>query len=252
MTKLVRIGAVALVVAMVLTGCPDAGLDGSGGDDGTVDDGSGTGDGAIPTDGLVAFYTMDYPADDTTVADSGPNGWDGTLSGGVSASPDRDGTPGGALEFNGTDGEVSASGGPFSGVDALTLSLWFLKPDDTTTNGQIAYVKETSGGYNLVASGTTLTFEIFGPGDSLDSVSGSFGSVGAWVHVIATFDGATIDLYLNDTPVDSTAFASTMTADGTTLAIGRRSSIFWKGRLDDIRIYDRVLTAAERTALANE
>ena len=73
----------------------------------------------------------------------------------------------------------------------------------------------------------------------------------AWHHVVGTFDGSTINLYVDDSLVGTRAHTSTRTAGGP-LILGFFNSSYWNGSLDDLRIYDRVLTAAERTALFNE
>jgi hypothetical protein len=77
---------------------------------------------------------------------------------------------------------------------------------------------------------------------------------GAWTHLIGTYDGANITLYVNGTQVAQTAASGTMTNTGSqTTGIGARASLdgnWFPGLIDDVRIYDRPLTPVEIAVLA--
>ena len=69
-----------------------------------------------------------------------------------------------------------------------------------------------------------------------------------WTHVASTFDGAVIRLYINGVQVASTAFSGTMVPSTGALRIGGNSLFvteYFTGRIDEVRIYDRALSAAE-------
>jgi hypothetical protein len=82
-----------------------------------------------------------------------------------------------------------------------------------------------------------------------------------WQHIAATWDGTTnggnIHLYVNGAQVDSTTFQSgsgSALSDATTpVTIGNRQADLargFSGAMDDVRVYNRVLSAAEIQNLA--
>ena len=68
-----------------------------------------------------------------------------------------------------------------------------------------------------------------------------------WTHLATTFDGATWRLYVNGAQVASRALATAIPVSTGPLRIGGNSiwSEWFQGQLDEIRIYNRGLTAAE-------
>jgi hypothetical protein len=75
--------------------------------------------------------------------------------------------------------------------------------------------------------------------------------VGQWVHVAAMRDGATASLYLNGQLAGSATYSFAVTNKGQMLRIGSIGSPepdwagFFKGKLDDVRIYDKALSLEE-------
>lgn len=74
---------------------------------------------------------------------------------------------------------------------------------------------------------------------------------GEWIHVAGTYDGATMRLYVNGVLEASKSWTGTFTYDPTfTLLVGRWASTSNNGRpfegdLDELRIYDRSLSAGQ-------
>jgi len=73
---------------------------------------------------------------------------------------------------------------------------------------------------------------------------------GTWIHAAATYDGVNLRLYINGienaTPV---AYAGPIAANTSDLTIGGIATRYYKGQMDDVRIYNRALSAAEITQL---
>ena len=61
-----------------------------------------------------------------------------------------------------------------------------------------------------------------------------------WSHLALTYDGRTIRRYVDGRPAGTRAYSGTL-GGGSTLRIGDG----FRGRLDELRLYDRALTAAE-------
>ena len=69
----------------------------------------------------------------------------------------------------------------------------------------------------------------------------------AWSHLAATYDGATLRLFVNGAQVGSRAVTGALLTSTGALRIGGNSiwGEFFQGRIDEVRIYNRALTAAE-------
>jgi hydrogenase maturation factor HypE len=72
-------------------------------------------------------------------------------------------------------------------------------------------------------------------------------STTAWTHLAMTYDGATLRLFVNGTQVTSRALTTPMATSTGLLRFGGENvwGDFFQGRIDEVRIYNRALTAAE-------
>ena len=72
---------------------------------------------------------------------------------------------------------------------------------------------------------------------------GSYGNVplDTWTHVAATKSGSTVTLYINGQQVVQKSFGSALASTNNDLNVG----LTFKGKLDDVVIYNRTLSAAE-------
>jgi Concanavalin A-like lectin/glucanases superfamily len=77
-----------------------------------------------------------------------------------------------------------------------------------------------------------------------------------WVHVASTYDGATLRIYVNGVLDRSLAVTGRTCANAEPVAIGAKNKTsaglleaFFDGRIDDFRIYDHPLTAAQIKAV---
>ena len=196
--------------------------------------------------GLVAAYSFNEGSG-TTVADSSGNNNNGTLT---AATWTTAGKFGNALSFNGTSACVTVPSAPsLQLTTGMTLEAWVF-PTSTPT-GWRAVIDKTVDGYYLMASSQNP-----GPGPT---IGGSWTSGGdyqpgptalapnVWTHIAATFDGATMRVYVNGVQVASKAKAVPLAPTTGTLQIGGDSypNEFFAGRIDEVRVYNRALSAAE-------
>ena len=72
-------------------------------------------------------------------------------------------------------------------------------------------------------------------------------ALNTWTHLAATFDGATLRLFVNGTQVSSISHAGTIATSPNPLGIGGDSLYgqYFSGRIDEVRIYNTALTAAQ-------
>ncbi|HVY07504.1 MAG TPA: LamG-like jellyroll fold domain-containing protein [Burkholderiales bacterium] len=195
--------------------------------------------------GLVAAYSFNEGAG-TTVADVSGNGNNGTISG---ASWSTTGKFGNALTFNGTSARVTvANSTSLKLASGMTLEAW-VYPTQTPT-GWRAVIGKNVDGYYLMAStdvgnrpgaGGTWT------GGNQNTIAPSAIPVNTWTHLATTFDGATVRVFVNGVQVASQAQTTALAPTTGTLQIGGDSypSEYFAGRIDEVRIYSRALSAAQ-------
>jgi hypothetical protein len=197
---------------------------------------------------LVAHWKLD-DGSGTTATDSSGNGFNGTLIGGPTWVVGFDGV-GGALEFDGRDDYVdfgNPAGWP-AGKAPRTLCGWGKTNSIASGWRWIAsYGSEGTGLATFIGlNGNTLYVGGYGDDISVNNVW----VVGEWFHVGVTYDGTTAKAYVNGRE------AASMTKSwNTTLSrarIGQQVNgynEFWNGAVDDVRLYDQALKAAEIKAL---
>ena len=196
---------------------------------------------------LVAHWRLD-DGSGTMASDSSGNGYDGTLIGGPEWVA---GTDGGALAFDGADDYVDFGNPPDwpAGTSPRTLCGW--GKTDSVASGyrwMAAYGSPATGQAMFIGmNGSTLVVGGYG-GDDV-TVSGAW-QVDEWYHVALTYNGTTAIAYVNGVQAGSLAKSWDLTLSRAHL--GRQvnnAAEFWDGLVDDVRLYDTVLTAAEIKAL---
>lgn len=205
----------------------------------------GGGGPAIP--GLVGSWSFNEGGG-TTAADLSGRGNTGTLNGPVWTAA---GKYGGALTFDGVNDTVTVpDSASLDLATAGTLTAW-VRP---TTLGawRQAILKERAGGltYALYATGQTGnrpngTASIGGGDRGVDAPAGL--TANTWAHLALTYDGATMRLYVNGAQVATRAQTGAMATSNNPLRIGGNSiwGEYFAGQIDEARVYDRALTAAE-------
>jgi hypothetical protein len=163
--------------------------------------------------------------------------------------------PGNALAFDGTDDYVAFGPTPAAnnlGPNKFTLEAWVQYNGGT---GAQSIIRKT-GDYNLYINGNTLHAEVWPSGVSNAAWRRADGTTvlpaNRWVHVAAVWNKAalTYQLYVNGV-ADGSGTSATGTVSGSeNLALGK-STIYGNllaGRLDEVRIYNTNLTAANVAA----
>ncbi len=73
---------------------------------------------------------------------------------------------------------------------------------------------------------------------------------GTWHHFAETFDGTTMSLYIDGGLVTSKTSASPSTGTSGSFSIGLANAVL-NGSIDDVRIYNRALSATEIQTMYN-
>jgi hypothetical protein len=129
----------------------------------------------------------------------------------------------------------------------MTLEGWVF-PTVVPSNWRAVVGKDVDRYYLMAGSSgnAPAVGGTFSPGGNTNLFASGALPVNSWTHLAATFDGATLRLYVNGVQVASQARTGTLTTSNAVLTIGH--NIFGErfiGRIDEVRIYNRALTAAE-------
>lgn len=201
------------------------------------------------------------------VTDSSGNGFDGTARNGAQTdetSPAVSGDPGtcGYGTFDGSDDYVEVGGLSDTLNGTATLTFWIRTSqsgDDTLWNAPGVTGIEESGGADDIfwgwIDGSGRIGISVGNDDANDQKSGSAINDGTWHHVALTRDAASGDtrVYV-DGVLETSGNSGTGTIGNAFSSIGRIEDTagtpeYFQGDLDEVRVYDEVLTDSEVQAV---
>jgi Concanavalin A-like lectin/glucanases superfamily len=205
---------------------------------------------------MVGWWTLDEP---------GPAFYDrvlGNTGTGFNTTSIPGGFNGGAVRFDGSTSFISVPDAPALdfGAGDFSIDLW-LRTSVNETGVRSILDKRASGpiGYHLFLYQGRIGIQLADSTGYSNYISNLFVANGRWNHVAVTVARAShtgIQFYLNGTP-------GTVTGDPTShpgslsntvpLTFGTRSSAFsgafWRGDLDEIELFNRVLQPAEVAAI---
>ena len=196
--------------------------------------------------GLMAAYGFEEVSG-TTVADASGNGNNGTISNAVRITA---GHSGNALQFNGENAWVTVNDSvslDFS--TGLTLEAW-VYPQLLTNGGKTVILKEASGDevYSLYASeDVNRPTSYFNDGNYQGVAGPNPLPLNEWTHLVGTYDGQYQRLYVNGKEVANSKQNGLIQQSTSELRIGGNSlwGEYFQGYIDEVRIYNRALTATE-------
>jgi fibronectin type 3 domain-containing protein len=183
------------------------------------------------------------------VADVSGNGNTGTLG---AATWTAAGRYGGALSFNGSSALVTVpDAASLDLTTGLTEEAW-VNPSALGNTARTVLYKERPAGmvYDLYAHGAAKSkvprAQISIAGDQTLTGTSAL-KTGVWTHLAATYDGATQRLYVNGVQVAQRAQTGAIDASNGALRIGGNTILgqYFAGVIDEVRIYNRALPAAE-------
>jgi hypothetical protein len=162
-----------------------------------------------------------------------------------------------AIRFDGRGGRaIATDAAPFDfpAKAPFTIELWaerdpidagatfqaFLShgggPQGNRTGFSLQAVLDTSEGG---VQATAFEYNAYDGGDT--RVLGDFVDVSVWAHFVATFDGASIIVYVNGTGGQPVPVNGPLTLTMTDLVVGGPTGNEFAGTIDEVAIYDHVL-----------
>ncbi|MBI4452708.1 hypothetical protein HY637_04720, partial [Candidatus Woesearchaeota archaeon] len=195
---------------------------------------------------LIAAYSFNEGSG-TTLGDSSGNGLNGAVSGATWTA----GKYGNGLNFDGTNDWVTVNdAASLDLTSSMTLEAW-VYPTAINSDWRTVMLKEMSGGlaYSLYATdGANRPPAVYARiGYDRSAVGTSVLPLNAWTHLTGTYSSGALRLYVNGNLVRTTSVSGSMATSSNPLRIGGNSvwGEWFKGKIDEIRIYNRVLSQAE-------
>ena len=202
--------------------------------------------------GLVAWYPFDGNASDMSV-----NGKHGAVHG-ATLGMDRHGHANKAYSFDGVNDYIQINN--YKGIlndNTRSVGCW-INPSRISFQPIVTWGKPSTGknwAFQMHYSGE-IALGTFGSGGQRSSLRLSTSN---WMHVLVSFSGnnGNLNLFINSALDNTMTTGLNLQTEGIfDVRIGRHNSgngdpQFFKGYIDDVRIYDRALSAAEVLALYN-
>lgn len=226
----------------------------------------------VLTNGLVGYWTFDgrdikWSDSTTEIKDISGNSNHGDAAGSLATTSVTPGKLGQALSFNGSSDRVTT--GLVQGPNTMTVSFW-MKVADTShdyvpiganvdSQTKLWWISVDNGSGNPAS----ISLGYVGSAQNGYAVTSTTSPIVAntWYHVIAIYNvtdvpnkNGTFFLYVNGTSIslNSSTFTSWFGSDFIPpVRIGIDRSAYFKGTLDDVRIYNRALSAIEAANLYN-
>ncbi len=210
---------------------------------------------SVLADSPVAYYRLDESTGSTTAKDStGTNDarYEGAVTLGVSGVLADDT----AVSFDGTSGYVLGAATPaFLAKSPFTIEAW-IKPSkiDGTYRGVVSNENSSitdKDGYTLFVQTNdggpgNAGFERWQSGKSNQTLASPI-AVGSWTHLVATFDGNHLTVFLNGAQIAQNTAPPVSILSGYTFAIGAMNAgatpTFFAGTIDEVAIYDHVVSS---------
>jgi hypothetical protein len=197
---------------------------------------------------LVGLWTFDGQDATDRIYDRSGNNNHGYVFNGATSSMKTIGKLGQALDFDGANDYIETNSITFG--SAFSFSFWF--KDDGTANGDDLVSWSAFRFCNRTVSGGDFELQC-SPNSSPGAVTSTtvvFGD-GEWHHAVFTATAGSQSLYI-DGVLEDTGSAAMDTDNATVRLAGKDfDGETFNGKLDDVRVYNRVLTASEAKQLYN-
>jgi len=204
--------------------------------------------------GLVSWLKFDEGSG-ITASDSSGNNNDGTISGATWTTGKIDG----ALEFTGDADYVEVGTSNFN-VNTGTLSFWVLANafDSIDENYFFGHTTLPAWGNRIQLYTDDANGNLdLGLGDTHATATNIFDlNTGIWYHIALTWDSTNYDVYVDSVSRANGAYSG-LSSINSFADIGNNGNSAsrteaWNGIIDDVRVYNRVLSSSEILEIYNQ
>ncbi len=214
----------------------------------------------VPTNGLIGWWPFNGNAND----ESG-NGNNGIVFG-ANLTSDRFGNTNKTYNFDGLNDRIKIPFNSALGNDTGTVSLWMNSSQIPNSNDQDILFGKGWGYPQLIYSNDAKAYISIANSTSSFSVIGTQQNISTnqWRHILATYEGSSLKIYIDGILSNSSNLSPSPTYFSycnseywiggfrhLNSCIPNDSVQFFNGKIDDIGIWNRVLTQQEITDLYN-
>jgi hypothetical protein len=199
---------------------------------------------AIPA-GIAAWWPGDRSARDII------GGNNGTLVGGVTFGP---GVSGPAFSFNGSNYVSVPTSPSLNPTSQVSLEAWVNPGSTNTSEAGIAGTWDDVSGNNRtyflwLLNGVPNFYVSHTGTDYPSAVAATPLQPGHWYHLVGTFDGTNIRIYVNGSLAGTTFSPGSIHTNSQPFYIGRTdtggATNFFNGQIDEVAVFNRALSPAE-------
>lgn len=192
--------------------------------------------------GLIGYWHFDEGTD-VQAHDAAGRGKDGTLTNSPSWQTAASCVAGACLAFNGSAQYVSVA--PLNPPSSVTVTAWFKRTGAPGNGYHIIVmqgaeielsVSEATGQIRTGVTTVTLGRQVFNAGSGITD--------GNWHHLAMSYDGATLVSFIDGQQVATNPVSGAL-ATGLPVTIGAYAGYYAHGLIDEVRVYDRALSAGE-------
>ncbi len=200
--------------------------------------------------GLVGYWPFDEGTG-TTAYDASGYGNNGTLTNGPLWQTGSNCETGNCLKFYSAASPVNVLAPGVSPHTTLTLTAWV---DPTAYPTERSTIILGLGGYylSLYSDGSVQTYWYGKTPSGYFSSGGGTVPLNSWSFVAAVWDSSSVSLYVNGSLTSATSTTGSGNSSTVTNIGAENTSRQFNGSIDDVRIYNRALSAEDIQDLYNE
>jgi hypothetical protein len=203
----------------------------------------------IPILSLDAGNPLSYPGTGTV--------WTDIIGGktfNLVNGPGYDPSNGGKFYFYAPGGQYAICNTSLPSLSTWTVGVWHYYTGSETGSAPCIVTETFVGGginYSLGKNNGPFSVGFFNGGWQV--TDGYSLTPNNWYFIVGTYDGSTINLYVNNTLVDSTNYVGTPTSSGSGIRLMERWDLsdYWDGYLSIVNIYDKALNPSQITSYWN-
>jgi len=204
----------------------------------------------VPQYGLLGYYPFTGNANDVSANAANLTNNNAVLT------VDRFGTANAAYSFNGINQNLinSTPNFTFNPASSFTISFWYNR-NSTSTNGVLIMNATNAAGNFIWIFQAGATNSQYGTNKQQFAWiwAQTASTTSAWTHIVCVYSAGAMTLYKNNAQVATGTYTHTnVTSAVMPLYVGRGvGGDFYNGKMDDIGIWNRALTACEINDLYN-
>lgn len=189
------------------------------------------------------YYRLQDSLGSVTAADSSASGNTGNVVGGVTFGQTGPWNGDTSALLNGTTGYIKSTSAP----SAMTTFTWESWASLASLPNAGRYVIGLDNADWLGIDGTNKPKVSLVTGvTQFTAGSSSAMTLGSFYHMVATYDGANLTLYVNGSQAAQTAVTGTPRSGFANYLVGQTAGVgFWPGNIAEVAIYPFALTAAQ-------